>query len=156
MEKVKAEFDNRIILLRNAECADIDKYYAKTGKKLNRVIIAVDECSQILDRSGTTKAEREIITATENLLSIYAQLARAVGIHLFLATQRPSADILIGKIKNNIDCRICGKADSVLSQIILDSVDASTKIPKDAQGRFLNNKGEVFQGYYWNDEQGFF
>ena len=156
LEKVKVEFDNRITLLRNTECADIDKYYAKTGKKLNRIIIAVDEVAQVLDRAGATKNEKDIITLIENYLSIFAQLSRAVGIHLFIATQRPSADILIGKIKNNIDCRLCGKADSVLSQIIIDSTSAATKIPKDAQGRFLNNKGEVFQAYYWSDEQGFF
>jgi len=40
----------------------------------------------------------------------------------------------------------------VLSQIILDNTDAADKIPKNSQGRFLTNSGEVFQGY-WLDEQ---
>ena len=84
-------------------------------------------------------------------LSTIARQGRAVGIHLILSMQRPDASILPGQIKNNIDCRICGRADGVLSQIFLDSTEASDAIPKDAQGRFLMADGTVFQGF-WSDE----
>ena len=81
----------------------------------------------------------------ESELSIIARQGRAFGIHLVLATQRPDATILNGQIRNNIDTRICGRADNVLSQIILDNTDASDKIAKSSQGRFLTNSGKIFQ-----------
>ena len=80
-----------------------------------------------------------------------ARQGRAFGIHLILATQRPDATILTGQIRSNLDCRICGRADQVLSQIILDSTEAAERIPKDSQGRFLLSNGTLFQSY-WFDE----
>ena len=87
--------------------------------------------------------------------SCIARQGRAFGIHLILATQRPDATILTGQIRNNIDCRICGRADNVLSQIILDSTEAADRIPKDAQGRFLKHDGTVFQGYLFDENTAF-
>ncbi len=57
--------------------------------------------------------------------------------HLVSATQRPDANSLSGQIRNNIDCRVCGRADNVRSQIILDSTDAAELIPKDALGLMM-------------------
>ena len=67
---------------------------------------------------------------------------------LVLAIQRPDANVLPVQIKNNIDIRICGRSDLVLSQIILDNGDAAA-LPKDIPGRFLCSLdgGTVFQGY---------
>ena len=79
---------------------------------------------------------------------------RAFGIHLILATQRPDANILSGQIKNNVNCRICGRADTILSQIILDSTAAAEQIPKDARGRFILRDGTVFQAYWFDDTAG--
>ena len=56
------------------------------------------------------------------------------------------------KIKNNIDFRVCGRADDVLSQIILDKTDANDLISKTAQGRFLTNTDVLFQAYYFDDK----
>ena len=87
-----------------------------------------------------------------------ARQGRAFGLHLFLATQRPDANLIPRQIRSNIDCKVCGRADSVLSSIIIDSTAAADLIPKDAQGRFvLNDGGEttaatVFQGYQLFDE----
>ena len=78
----------------------------------------------------------------------------AFGIHLILTTQRPDANILSGQIKNNVNCRICGRADTVLSQIILDSTAAAEQIPKDARGRFILHDGTVFQAYWFDDTAG--
>ena len=72
-------------------------------------------------------------------------------IHLILTTQRPDSTILNGQIKNNINCRICGRADNVLSMIILDKTDAADLIPEDAQGRFILQDGTVFQAYWFED-----
>ena len=82
-----------------------------------------------------------------------ARQGRAFGIHLILATQRPDANIIPGQIKNNIDFRVCGRADNVLSQIVLDNTDANSKIPKDSQGRFLTNSNTVFQAYWFDDRE---
>lgn len=81
-----------------------------------------------------------------------ARLGRAFGIHLVVSTQRPDAMLVPGQIKNNLDGRICGKADNVLSQIILDSTDAADRIPKDNQGLFLDQDGALFRGYLFDDK----
>ena len=70
---------------------------------------------------------------------------------MILATQRPDATIIPGQIKNNLDFRVCGRADNILSQIILDNTSAAEQIPKDARGRFILGDGTVFQGYYKDD-----
>lgn len=82
----------------------------------------------MLDKTGLSKQQKDEILKIESELSIIARQGRAFGIHLVLATQRPDATILNGQIRNNIDTRICGRADNVLSQIILDNTDASDKI----------------------------
>lgn len=129
-------------------CPNIDKYPMKS---LKRVVVCIDEVAEILDKTGLNKEQKQNISEIESKLSTIARLGRAFGIHLILATQRPDANILNGQIKNNIDVRVCGRADDVLSQIILDKTDASDLIPKDAQGRFLTNDDVLFQGYWFDD-----
>ena len=55
----------------------------------------------------------------------------------------------------NLNIRICGRADHVLSQIILDSTEAADQIPDYAQGRFITQDGTGFQAYWFDDEGGF-
>ena len=123
---------------------------------MDRIVFAVDEIAEILDKTGLTKTEKEQVARIENRLSTIARQGRAFGIHLFLSTQRPDANILSGQIRNNIGYRICGRADHVLSSIILDNTDASDKIPHDAQGRFLTGDGTVFQAYWFDDTKEMF
>lgn len=153
LSQITDTLEQRKELFRESGCSDIDSYNAKTGTNLSRIIFACDELAEVLDKTGLSKDRKEQICAIESKLSIIARLGRAFGIHLILATQRPSADILSGQIKNNMDCRICGKADSILSQIILDNSDAATKIPKDSQGQFITNTGEVFQAFWLDDKK---
>lgn len=61
----------------------------------------------------------------EASLSTILRLGRAMGIHAFLSTQRPSRDVIPGVVVNNSDVKICGRADNVLSEIVLDKVDAA-------------------------------
>ena len=131
--------------------ANIDEYNRNAEKKLYRIVFACDEIAEVLDKTGLSKQQKDEILKIESELSIIARQGRAFGIHLVLATQRPDATILNGQIRNNIDTRICGRADNVLSQIILDNTDASDKIAKSSQGRFLTNSGKIFQAY-WFDE----
>ena len=95
----------------------------------------------------------ELLAQIESRLATIAWLGRAFGVHLILATQRPHANIIPGQIKNNLDFRVCGRADNVLSQIILDNTSAADQIPKDARGRFITGNGTVFQGYLFDEGQ---
>lgn len=131
----------------DAGCDNLDAFNKATGEGLPRLVFACDEVAELLDRTGRSKEDKERLNQIENRLATFARLGRAFGIHLILATQRPDANILPGQIKNNMDFRVCGRADSILSGIILDNSSAAEQIPKDARGRFITGDGTVFQGY---------
>ena len=139
--------------LEEAGCKDLDAFNEATGENLPRLVFACDEVAELLDRTGRSKEDKERLGQIENKLATLARLGRAFGIHLILATQRPDANILPGQIKNNLDFRVCGRADNVLSQIILDNTSAAEQIPKDARGRFITGDGTVFQGYLLDEKQ---
>ena len=145
------ELERRKVLFREQGCPNLDEYNRQTGACLPRYIFACDEAAEILDKTGLNKEQKEKVSLIESRLSVIARQGRAFGIHLILATQRPDANILSGQIRNNMDCRVCGRADNVLSQIILDSTAAAEQIPKDTAGRFLLYDGTVFQVYLINE-----
>ena len=145
------ELERRKKLFRDTGCANIGDYNKQSAVPLRRHIFACDEVAEVLDKTGLTKEQKERIGLIENRLSIIARQGRAFGIHLILATQRPDANILSGQIRNNIDCRVCGRADTILSQIILDNTTAAEQIPKDKAGRFILHDGTVFQGFWVDD-----
>lgn len=145
------ELQDRKQLFREMNCPNIDTYNAGAGAPLKRIIFACDEVAELLDKTGLDKSQKDKVAQIESALSTIARQGRAFGIHLILATQRPDANVISGQIKNNLDCRICGRADKVLAQIILDNSEAADLIPKDAQGRFIVQDGTVFQGYYMEE-----
>lgn len=151
LKELTGELETRKNVLHEAGCPNLETYNKKVRHLYKRIIIAIDEVAEVLDKTGRTKEDKERIDTIIGYLSTIARQGRAVGIHLILSTQRPDATILPGQVKNNIDCRICGRADNVLSQIVLDSAEANTTIPKDAQGRFLMSDGTIFQGF-WSDD----
>ena len=134
-------------------CKDLDTYNEVTGESLPRIVFACDEVAEMLDKTGRSKESKEVLAQIENKLATLSRLGRAFGIHLILATQRPDANILPGQIKNNLDFRVCGRADNILSQIILDNTNAADQIPKDARGRFITGDGTVFQAYMLDEKQ---
>ena len=148
------ELEHRKQLLSASGLPNIDHHNAATGENLKRYIFACDELAEMLDKTGLTKEQKETVVKIEGLLGTIARQGRAFGIHLILATQRPDSNILHGQIKNNINCRICGRADNILSQIILDNTSAADQIPEDAQGRFLLHDGTMFQAYWFDDTGG--
>lgn len=150
LRNMVAEMDRRKTLFLAAGAANISQYNTMTGEKLPHIIFAVDELAELLDKTGASKEQKAEIDEIISLLSSIARLGRAFGINLILATQRPDANILPGQIKNNLDIRACGRADKVLSQIILDNSDAADRIPKDSH-YFLLQDGTLFQPYVWND-----
>ncbi|MCC8356897.1 MAG: type IV secretion system DNA-binding domain-containing protein, partial [Oscillospiraceae bacterium] len=151
LENLVGELERRKRLLSLADCPNIDVYNKRCSQDLRRIIIACDEIAEVLDRSGRSKDQKLLIEKIESRLSTIARQGRAFGLHLILATQRPDANILPGQVKNNMDTRACGRADNVLSQIILDNTDAADVIPKDARGRFLLNDGTLFQTFWFDD-----
>ena len=159
----KEQFDNilsqilkimeeRKLMFVESGTPNIAKHNEKTGEGIRRVIVACDEVAEVLDKTGLDKDEKVMISQIENKLNTIARLGRAFGIHLCLATQRPSADLLNGQIKNNLGYRICGRADKVLSQIILDNSEGAEKISSDDQGMFYTNTGVLFKAYYVEDD----
>mgnify|MGYP001058246575 FL=1 len=132
---------------------NIDAYNEIAEHPLQRLIFACDEVAEMLDKTGADNERKKLLSQIESMLSTIARQGRAFGIHLILATQRPDATIIPGQIRNNMDFRVCGRADSVLSQIILDNTGAAEQIPKDARGRFITGDGTVFQGYLFDEGQ---
>lgn len=145
------ELERRKQLFREVRCSNIDAYNKATDEGLQRYIFACDEVAEVLDRTNRSGAGKEFYGKIESKLSVIARQGRAFGIHLILATQRPDAALIPGQIRTNLDCRICGRADAILSEIILGDGEAARQIPKDARGRFLLHDGTLFQAYWFEE-----
>ena len=146
------ELERRKTLFKERGCPNLNEYNKTTGEHLKRHIFACDEVAEVLDKTGLSGDQKEVVRKIESKLAMIARQGRAFGVHLILATQRPDANILSGQIKNNVNCRICGRADTILSQIILDSTAAAEQIPKDARGRFMLHDGTLFQAYWFDND----
>ncbi len=153
LDKLVCMLEQRKAAFRSTGCSNLDEYNSKLGCCIPRCIFSCDEVAELLDRTGADSERKKLLSQIESMLSTIARQGRAFGIHLILATQRPDATIIPGQIRNNMDFRVCGRADSVLSQIILDNTSAAEQIPKDARGRFITGDGTVFQGYLFDEGQ---
>ena len=134
------EMDNRYELLKNAMCRNIKEYNKKfKERKLNPknghiflpyIVLVVDEFADLIMTAG-----KEVETPIARL----AQLARAIGIHLIIATQRPSVNVITGIIKANFPARIAFRvASKIDSRTILDSGGADQLI---GRGDMLYTQG---------------
>ena len=134
------EMDNRYDLLKAAFCRNIKEYNAKfKARKLNPnnghkflpyIVLVVDEFADLIMTAG-----KEVETPIARL----AQLARAIGIHLIIATQRPSVNVITGIIKANFPARIAFRVTSKIdSRTILDSSGADQLI---GRGDMLYTQG---------------
>jgi DNA segregation ATPase FtsK/SpoIIIE, S-DNA-T family len=127
---------------------DYNRFRKEQGKKeLPFIIVIIDELADLMMTTG-----KEI----EDLIVRIAQMARASGIHMILATQRPSVDVITGLIKVNfpsrISCRVTSKVDS---RTILDSSGAEKLLGK-GDMLFLNSNAANLQrvhGAYISDEE---
>jgi S-DNA-T family DNA segregation ATPase FtsK/SpoIIIE len=117
------EMDRRYQLLEDSRSRNIDTYNRKMrrrkdGETLPRIVVMIDELADLMMSSPDQ---------TEHNLVRLAQMARATGIHLVLATQRPSTDVVTGLIKANFPARISfAVASSVDSRVILDTSGAES------------------------------
>ena len=153
LDQLAAVLEHRESAFKALGCPNIDAYNETAEQPIQRLVFACDEVAEMLDKTGADNERKKLLAQIESRLSTIARQGRAFGIHLILATQRPDATIIPGQIRNNMDFRVCGRADSVLSQIILDNTSAAEQIPKDARGRFITGDGTVFQGYLFDEEQ---
>ncbi len=117
------EMTRRYKLLESAKARNIDAYNEKSGfQALPYIVIIVDELGEIMV-ADPNAVEKNIIRL--------AQLARATGIHLVLAAQRPSADVITGLIKANIPCRVAfNVTGQVDSRVIIDQPGAEKLLGK--------------------------
>lgn len=120
---VVVEMEHRYRLLEGAKARDLDSYNQKLarrgdGKPLPRIVVIIDELADLMMSSPDQ---------TEHNLVRLAQMARATGIHLVVATQRPSTDVVTGLIKANFPARLAFAVSSgVDSRVILDVTGAET------------------------------
>ena len=109
---VVAEMETRYKILSEKGKKDLESYNKSTSDRLPYIVVIIDELADLM-----ATAPREVEASIVRM----AQMARAVGIHLIVATQRPSVDVITGLIKANITARIAfATASQVDSRTILD------------------------------------
>ncbi len=140
------EMDRRFTKLAQYGRRDIGSYNESAEEKMPYLVIVIDELADLMVSSASNEVETCIIRL--------AQMARAVGIHLILATQRPSVDVITGLIKANFNARIAfAVASGTDSRTILDSLGAEKLV---GRGDMLFTSAELskpkrLQGTYISD-----
>ena len=133
---VVLEMEHRYRLLETAHVRDLEGYNRKQARKddgitLPRIVVLIDELADLM-MSAPDQTEHNLVRL--------AQMARATGIHLIVATQRPSTDVVTGLIKANFPARLAfSVASSINSRVILDFTGAETLLGR-GDLLFLNLK----------------
>lgn len=171
LEWLNEEMERRYMLLERANVRSIDQYNG-----MGKIVVVIDEFADLMLSGGQTKKKAEYKQVTkveldasgkttskfkektqdekpsaEHLIVRLAQKARAVGIHLILATQRPSADVVTGLLKANIPTKVAFMTTSKTnSQIVLDEVGAEELTGKGDMLFLDPSKPNLqrLQGYY--------
>lgn len=144
-----AEMNRRYIVLSETGHRNITDYNGDPSlpEKMPKILIVVDELADLMMSSG-----KEV----ESYICRIAQMARAVGMHLIVATQRPSVDVITGLIKANIPARVAYAVTSGIdSRTILDSIGAEDLL---GQGDMLFISGQMskpvrVQGVYVSSKE---
>ncbi len=145
-----AEMDRRYDLMSEMRAKDIDSYNNKVlnegGKKFPYLVIIIDELADLMMTGG-----KEV----EFSLARIAQMGRACGIHIIVATQRPSVDVVTGLIKTNLPSRISYKVGSKIdSKVILDTFGAESLLGKGDMLFTPPREGGVIRLHApWNTEE---
>lgn len=148
LKRTEMEMERRYGVLKENRVKNIDEYNQKIKwEKMFRIIFVIDELASMM----LSKAKRDV----ENCITHISAKARAVGIHLIIATQRPSVDVITGLIKANIPTRIAfGTVSEIDSRTILWRkwaetllgkwdmlyMDPSTKSPIRIQAPFISTE----------------
>lgn len=150
LRRLVDEMEHRYRVLSSRGCNNIEMFNSKyTNNKMPRLLLIVDEMADLMDAGNKKAIESNIVRI--------AQKARAAGIHMILSTQRPTKDVVTGRIKANIACRVALSVTSkVDSMIILDRVGAENLLGK-GDMLFLDGKNNKVAkrlqgGYIENNE----
>lgn len=147
LQRTVQEMERRYSILKDQRVRNLIEYNTKNAaEKMYRIVFVIDEMADMMLSSAANRKE------VENCINRLAAKARAVGIHLILATQRPSVNVITGLIKANIPTRIAyGVVSEVDSRTILGRkgaedlvgkgdmlyMDPSTKFPVRMQSPFV-------------------
>ena len=141
-----SEMDRRFDILAAATARNIEAYNRASEDRIPYIVIVIDELADLM-----SVAAKEV----EALIVRLAQMSRAVGIHLVLATQRPSVNVITGLIKANITARIaftvasqtdsrtildCSGAEKLLGRGDMLFITTDLSKPKRLQGAFIDDK----------------
>lgn len=157
LEKVVAEMERRYDLFQHSSTRNIEGYneairrqnaeLEEKQSELPYIVVIVDELADLMMVAG-----KEV----ENAIQRITQMARAAGIHLIIATQRPSVDVITGLIKNNIPSRIAFAVSSQIdSRTIIDSAGADKLLGK-GDMLYVANGGSTrtrVQGAFLSDQE---
>ncbi|WP_436853717.1 DNA translocase FtsK [Staphylococcus caeli] len=157
LEKVVAEMERRYDLFQHSSTRNIEGYneairrqnmeMEEKQSELPYIVVIVDELADLMMVAG-----KEV----ENAIQRITQMARAAGIHLIIATQRPSVDVITGLIKNNIPSRIAFAVSSQIdSRTIIDSSGADKLLGK-GDMLYVANGGSTrtrVQGAFLSDQE---
>lgn len=155
---VLKDIEFRYKLLGQKNCRNIENYNKKTTEKLKYKVLVIDELADLLLQDKKNKFKNDITgeMTIENLVCRIAQIGRACGVHLIVATQRPSSDVITGLIKANIPTRIAFEVvNKINSRIILDDKGAEKLTGKGDMILKVAGKNELIrlQGAFVTDEE---
>jgi S-DNA-T family DNA segregation ATPase FtsK/SpoIIIE len=143
-----AEMNRRYKMLSEAGVVNLDQYNEKfVDKKEPKIVIVIDELADLMMVAG-----KDVEAAVVRI----AQLARAVGMHLIVATQRPSVDVVTGLIKANLPARIAFRVSSQIdSRTIIDGMGAESLLGLGDMLSLDGNSGALtrVQGIYISNEE---
>lgn len=128
--------DERYILLNKFKVKNVKEFYSQYPERKNElsyIVIFIDEYADLIMQNS--KIENYVISLT--------QKARAAGIHIILATQRPSYKIISGILKSNISSRIACKTASALDSRIIIEIDGAEKLLGNGDMLFLDSTGHI-------------
>ena len=140
------EMENRYKLMSSVGVRNIDGYNQKHKIKMPYIVVVVDEMSDLMLISG-----KEI----ENYVQKLSAMARAAGIHIIMATQRPSVDVITGTIKANFPTRISFQVSSKIdSKTILGEQGAEQLLGK-GDMLFMSSANKIFRihGPYMSESE---
>ncbi len=147
---IEEESSRRAQLMRQTGNRKIESYYRHFPREsLPRIVVIVDEFADIMNSLG--RRERQDFERQINRL---AATGRARGIHLILATQRPTVDVVSGNIKANIPARVSFQLTTQTdSRTILDQAGAEALLGQGDMLFLAENKIERLQGYFASDDE---
>ena len=141
-----AALTERLGRLRQFGEVNVDAYNkANPTSPMKRIILFVDELGECLDKSGMNKEQRETVDQITQGLNTLCRLGRAAGISCILSTQRGSADLISGQIRNTA-LKIVGQCDDNLSLLTIGTADAKNELIY--PGQFMDENKNMFQGFY--------